>query len=93
MQWTGTVSTRGDRLNVRETPAGRVVGQIENGAAVQVLGDAGEWLAVAYGEGQGFVAKQYVALDASAPRMRIVDSQGNAFEPVGGFTVSVVGND
>ena len=90
MLYTGRVETQGGALNVRQTPGGSVIGQIERGQQVEVLGDTGKWLAIAYGGGLGYAAKEYIVFEGSAQkgaRMVIEDEAGRTFIPEGGYTV------
>lgn len=60
---TGRVAVTAGTLNLRAAPSrqSRVVASMPKGAAVTVVGDAGNgWLAVEYGDRYGFAAGQYI---------------------------------
>lgn len=60
---TGTVAVTRGNLNLRSAPAqnGRVIAALPAGAAVTVVGDAGNgWLAVEYGDQYGFAASRFI---------------------------------
>lgn len=87
--YIGRVETKSGGLNVRRTPGGEVMGMLGRGEAVTVLGEAGEWLTIAYGEGVGYAAKAYIQFAKSAQeaaRIVIEDEAGNVFIPQGGYT-------
>jgi len=90
--YTGRVVLDGGVLNVRSEPGGSVIGTIENGAQVEVLGDEGEWLVIAYAQEAGCVAKRYVRFEGVTQNVQVVieDEAGNTFLPGGGFAVRVV---
>lgn len=86
--YIGRVETSSGALNVRETPGGSVMGMLEKGQEVTVLGEEGQWLTIAYGEGIGYAAKAYIAFAKSAQqtaRIVIEDEAGNVFIPQGGY--------
>ena len=60
----GTVVTEGGRLNIRETPdlKARVVGQIPNGATVEIKGQNGEWYLINYNGIQGYSYGAYIKM-------------------------------
>ncbi|MBE6579596.1 MAG: peptidoglycan hydrolase [Ruminococcaceae bacterium] len=61
---TGIVRTQGGRLNVREQPStdARVIGNLNNGTAVTVTGQDGNWYLINYNGLVGFVFGQYLEL-------------------------------
>ena len=87
--YTARVETDGGMLNVRDAPGGRVIGSLAPGEEVGVLCDEGEWAEIAYGSGTGYAAKRYLCFAQSSQTVRIIieDEEGNAFAPVGGFTL------
>jgi len=90
--YIGRVETRGGELNVREAPGGNMIGRLANGEEADVLGEEGQWLQIAYGEGIGYVSKSFMVWAKSAgqtARLIIEDEEGNVFIPAGGFTVKM----
>ena len=90
--YTGRIELESGMLNVRAKPEGEVIGALENGAEVSVLGQNGDWLEVTHGTGTGYIAARYVRF-VRAPqdaRLIIEDGAGNTFMPVGGFTARIV---
>lgn len=88
--YIGRVDTRSGALNVRQTPGGSVIGQIERGAEVPVLGEEGQWLQIAHGDGIGYVSRSFMAFArqaGQAARLIVEDDEGNVFIPKGGFSV------
>lgn len=88
--YTGRVKTEIGGLNVRRTPGGEVIGMLERGEEVAVLGDEGTWLTIEYGDGIGYVSKMYIAYEKEAKettRLVIEDEAGNVFIPEGGYSV------
>ncbi|MGN0996465.1 MAG: SH3 domain-containing protein [Candidatus Ventricola sp.] len=88
--YIGRVDTRSGALNVRRTPGGSVMGSVARGESVRVIGEEGEWLAIEYEDGVGYVSKRFVSWERSAQRaarLVIEDEEGNTFLPKGGFTV------
>lgn len=91
-----TVNTQSGALNIREFPdTGTVLGKAPKGATLELLGDDGSsWLKVRYGDTVGYASAQYLVPQAEnvvevsgGEKVVIVDSAGNRFEPVGGWTV------
>lgn len=84
------VTTQEDPLTLRATANGRKIGEISKGAEVEVLTE-GEWARVRYGEMLGYVSAQYLEMIEEAepelPKITIIDSEGNHFEPVGDWRV------
>lgn len=90
--YIGHVKTAGGGLNIRRTPGGGVIGMLEAGEEVTVLGDEGAWLAIAYGSGIGYASKAYIVYEkAEEESMRFVieDDAGNVFIPEGGYSVKM----
>jgi len=88
--YIGRVETRGGELNVRQAPGGDVFGRLAPGEEAAVLGEDGQWLQIAYGDGIGYVSKSFMSWARSAQqpaRLIIEDEAGNVFMPEGGFTV------
>lgn len=50
-------------LNVRRVPNGDILSQIKNGQRVQILGVAGDWYKIRWGNNEAFVAKRYIDSD------------------------------
>lgn len=90
--YTGRVELDGGVLNVRRTPEGQVIGALENGAEVSVLGQNGDWLEVTHGTGAGYIAARYVRFVRAPQDAQLIleDGAGNTFMPVGGFTARIV---
>ena len=55
-------------LNVRETPNGKIIGQLKNGERVKVNTSCstGNWYSIYYGAKGGFISKDYVSMDKPA---------------------------
>ena len=75
-----------------------VIAKIPQGAIVTVLMEADDWWRVQYKNSTGWCAaellmKQENADNQARRSIRIVDSAGNVFEPVGDFTVNVANAD
>ncbi len=89
------VKTAGGKLNVRQEPDGRVIGQLESGSEIEILEEAGEWLRIHFGESRsGYVFAAYISRQAAMKkRMRIVDEAGNIYDMEGAFTVRVIEDD
>lgn len=88
--YIGRVETRGGELNVRQAPGGDVIGRLAPGEEAAVIGEEGQWLQIAYGEGLGYVSRSFMAWAKNAEqpeRLIIEDEKGNVFMPEGGFTV------
>lgn len=47
-------------LNVRRVPHGDILTQIKNGQRVEILGVAGDWYKIRWGNNEAFVAKRYI---------------------------------
>lgn len=60
----------GRPLNVRSMPAGEIIGQLENGTKVELIGEAGKtWAEIAYGDGKtAYVNRRYLS-DATAEEL------------------------
>lgn len=86
----GIVRTQGGKLNMRQSPDGALVKQIENGTAIEILSADGEWLEIRLEDGsKGFVHASYVERKAeTGAKLRIVDAAGRVFLPQGSFTVT-----
>ncbi len=61
---SGTVVTEGGRLNIRDGASldARIIGQIPNGANVQIKGQSGDWYLVTYNGIEGYSYGQYIRL-------------------------------
>lgn len=61
---TGVVHTQGGRLNIRNEPSlnGDIIGQIPNGATVEVLARSGEWYSVSYQGITGYSFASYITV-------------------------------
>lgn len=61
---TGIVRTQGGNLNIRRKPTtdSEIVGQIPNGAEVQIFGETGGWYVVQYGNVVGYVRSDYISI-------------------------------
>ena len=59
-----TVKTEGGRLNIREAPSTNalIIGQIPNGATVEIRGQNGDWYYVRYGGRTGYSFGKYLAI-------------------------------
>lgn len=54
-------------LNVRRVPHGDILSQIKNGQQVNILGVAGDWYKISWGNNEAFVAKRYIDSTKPAP--------------------------
>lgn len=61
---TGTVSTGGGRLNLRERPStdSAILTQIPNGTVITLLGRNGDWYTAQYSGYTGYVYAQYIGM-------------------------------
>ena len=61
---TGVVATEGGRLNIRMAPDinSTIIGQIPNGATVQINGQSNDWYLVTYNGIQGYSYAPYIKL-------------------------------
>ncbi len=59
---TGTVTTNGGRLNIRNAPSlsGEVIGQIPNGTVITITGQTDDWYVINYNGTEGYVYAQYI---------------------------------
>lgn len=59
---TGTVSTGGGRLNIRDAPSlqGNIIGQAPNGSTLTILGKEGDWYRVNRGNLTGYAYGEYI---------------------------------
>lgn len=84
-------------VNVRNGPSLRndIIGRLGHGAKVTVQAESDGWAFVTYGDsGAGYVSAQYLALpDEPAkeepPKITIIDSENNRFEPKGDWRVLI----
>ncbi len=53
-------------LNVRRAPGGDILGQLQAGSKVEILGSAGDWYKIKYNGNEAFVAKRYIDTSATA---------------------------
>lgn len=60
----GKVITRTDDLNVRESASinAKILGTVEKGSTVEIIGQEGNWYKIAYKNGYGFVAMDFVSI-------------------------------
>lgn len=60
----GVVATQGGRLNIRQAPDlnATIIGQIPNGATIQIKGQNGEWYLVNYNGIEGYSYGAYIRL-------------------------------
>ena len=94
------VTTASGSLNMRKTASksAEVIAKIPRGATVTVLMEADDWWRVQYKNSTGWCAAEFLTKQENADNqarmsIRIVDSAGNVFEPVGDFTVKVANAD
>ena len=87
-------------LNMRKTASksAEVIAKIPQGATITVLMEADDWWRVQYKNSTGWCAAEFLTKQENADNqarrsIRIVDSAGNVFEPVGDFTVKVANAD
>ena len=91
MLYTGRVEIRNGVLNVRSAPDGPVTDTLEAGKEVQVLSDEGAWVQIAYGNSEGYAAKQYIVFKEAQKDARLVVSDGeeHAFVIEGEATIKI----
>lgn len=86
------VITQEDPLTLRATANGRKIGKIPKGEMVDVIAE-GEWARVRYGDSLGYVSNKYLEMieeaEPEAPKITIIDSEGNRFEPKGDWRVLI----
>lgn len=63
----GYVKTNGGGLNVRSAPWGAIIGQLNAGSRVEVLGREGEWCVIQYDGNRAYVHSDYVARGDAPP--------------------------
>ena len=68
----GQVKTNGSRLNIRKktSTSSSIIGKLQNGAKVEILGKTGNWYIIPYASGtngKGYIYASWVKLIASAP--------------------------
>ena len=65
---TGTVKVS-NTLNVRKGPGTQYdrIGSVKNGVKVTILGEENGWYKIEYNGGAGYVSKEYIVLDGTAP--------------------------
>ena len=87
-------------LNMRKTASksAEVIAKIPQGATVTVLMEVDDWWRVQYKNSTGWCAAEFLTKQENADNqawrnIRIVDSAGNVFEPVGDFSVKVASAD
>ena len=68
-----TLENSTSRLNVRSAPNGSasIIGKLNHGAAVTITGESGDWYQIESGSIKGYVSKDYITVDGSAPQERI----------------------
>ena len=85
-------------VNVRKGPGLRhdIIGRLGHGAIVTVQAEADDWAFVTYGDSSsGYVSAQYLklyeepAVEVEQPKITIIDSEGNRFEPKGDWRVLI----
>ncbi|WP_100405481.1 N-acetylmuramoyl-L-alanine amidase [Bacillus solitudinis] len=66
--YQGKVVNTSNTLNVRSKPAmdGTIMGRLQLGAAVEVLGETGSWLKIKFQQGSGYVYRDYIAKTSSS---------------------------
>lgn len=62
----GIVRTKGGNLNIRRKPTtdSEIIGQIPNGAQVQIFGETGNWYVAQYGSVTGYVFGDYIEIQS-----------------------------
>ena len=60
--FTGTVTTSGGSLNIRSAPSlqGEIIGQLQNGDQVTVLGASEDWYTIAHNSTLGFANAEFI---------------------------------
>ncbi len=66
---TGTVKISSNTLNVRKGPGTQYdrIGSVKKGATVTILGEQSGWYKISYNGGTGYVSKEYVVVNGTAP--------------------------
>ena len=62
----GYVNTPGSYLNVRSGPWGTIIGKLDHGASIEVLGKQGDWYQIKYNGKEAFVHSNYISNTAVA---------------------------
>jgi len=58
----GIVMTGGDRLNVRVSPWGTIIGKLHDGDEVEIIGKEGDWYKIEYNGSEAYVHGAYVSI-------------------------------
>ncbi|MFS0575616.1 N-acetylmuramoyl-L-alanine amidase [Sporosarcina sp. 179-K 3D1 HS] len=78
------VDTKGDTLNVRSLPSinGAILGSLQDGAVVEVVGQSGDWLLVLLEQGEGYINGKYTTeLGADKPEPDVPGDNDVSEEP------------
>ena len=82
----GTVTA--SSLNLRSSPGGDVIAQLQQGSSVDIIEDQGEWLKVSANGQEGFASAKYIQRgDSSTPSPKSTSS-GGQFRFVGNSAVA-----
>lgn len=69
----GTVITRDDPLNIRETPNGKKTGSIPQGAKVEIIEQGEAWHKVRYNGHTGYSAAKYISIDGGQKSLYVAE--------------------
>lgn len=80
-------------LNVRRAPGGDILGQIEAGTKVEILGAAGDWYKIKYNGNEAFVSKRYIDTGSSSTKSTGTSSGSGSstFKEFNGYVNSSIG--
>ena len=95
------------RLNVRSAPSGSasIIGKLNHGANVTVIGESGDWYQIESGSVKGYVSKEYITIISyaqerigtvtGASSLKVRSGPGTSYSRItaisGGTTVTVLG--
>ncbi|HNY12490.1 MAG TPA: peptidoglycan DD-metalloendopeptidase family protein [Candidatus Wallbacteria bacterium] len=78
----GYVNTPGSYLNVRSGAWGTIIGKLNHGASIEILGKSGDWYQIKYNGKEAYVHKDYISktkpADAAAEATSSVAATGGA---------------
>jgi uncharacterized protein YraI len=58
--FTGYVNTENSFLNVRSGPWGNIIGRLDHGAGIDILGKSGDWYIISYNGQQAYIHSDYI---------------------------------
>jgi len=85
----GYVNTPGTYLNVRTGAWGKIIGQLNHGSSVEILGKQGDWYQIKYKGNEAFVHSDYIVktkpADAPSAAAAPSDDNNSSSAGTGGF--------